>query len=126
MWETFGANCPFAGIPWFEGPEEGSTLPRTSHLDRTERDPKSGRLLAHCGEAAFVGIGAATQYDRIARLVMEYGIGLISAACQEQYHDEHKTSRHAPSPSPAGVIIFRNAPLATRWNLVVAREEPHF
>lgn len=125
MWETFGANCPFAGIPWFEGPEEGSTLPRTSHLDRTQRDPKSSRLLAHCGEAAFVGIGAATQYDRVARLAMEYGIGL-SAACQEQYHDEYRTFRHVPLPSLTGVIIFRNAPLATRWIEVAVREGPHF
>ena len=101
-------------------------MPRTSHLDRTERDPKSGRLLAHCGEAAFVGIGAATQYDRIARLVMEYGIGLISAACQEQYHDEYRTFRHVPLPSLTGVIIFRNAPLATRLIEVVVREGPHF
>ena len=62
-------------------------LARTSHLDRTQRDPKSSRLLAHRGEAAFVGIGAATQYDRVARLAMEYGIGL-SAAYQEQYYDE--------------------------------------
>ena len=52
---------------------------------------------------------------------MEYSIGL-SAACQEQYHDEHKTSRHTPSPLLAGVMI-RNAPLATRWIEVVAREE---
>ena len=68
-------------------------MPRTSNLNRTQRDSKSIRLLAHRGEAAFVGIGAATQYDRVARLAMEYGIGL-SAARQEQYHDEQKTSRH--------------------------------
>ena len=100
-------------------------MPGTSHLDRTQRDPKSSRLLAHRGEAAFVGIGAATQYDRVARLAMEYGIGL-SAACQEQYHDEQKTSRHVPLPSLTGVIIFRNAPIATRWIEVAVREGPHF
>jgi len=100
-------------------------LPRTSNLNRTQRDSKSIRLLAHRGEAAFVGIGAATQYDRVASLAMEYGIGL-SAACQELYHDEYRTFRHAPLPSLTEVIIFRNAPLATRWIEVAVREGPHF
>jgi hypothetical protein len=97
-------------------------MPRTSHLDRTQRDSKSSRLLAHRGEAAFVGIGAATQYDRVARLAMEYGIGL-SAACQEQYHDEQKTSRHAPLSLRTRVMI-RTVPLATRWIDVAAGEGP--
>ena len=123
--ETFRADCPFAGIPWLEGPEERSTFPGTSHLDRAQRNSKSRRLLAHCGEAAFVGICPATQYDRLARLVMEHSIGL-GAACQEQYHEEHKTSRHTPSPSLVGVTIIRNAPLPTRWIEVAVQEGPYF
>jgi len=97
-------------------------LPRTSNLNRTQRDSKSIRLLAHRGEAAFVGIGAATQYHQVARLAMEYGIGL-SAACQEQYHDEQKTSRHNAFTLTSRVMIS-NAPLATRWIEVAAREGP--
>ena len=117
MGETFWADCRFAGIPWFEGPEEGSTFPRTSHLDRGQRDSELSRLLAHLGEAAFVGICSATQYDRVARLAMEYGIGL-SAACQEEYYDEHKTSRHVPSPSLAVRLFSGMRPLPraeSRW-----------
>jgi hypothetical protein len=53
---------------------------------------------------------------------MEYGKGL-SAASQEQDHDEQNGSRHIPSHSLAGVMI-RNAPLATRWVEVAAREGP--
>ena len=114
----FGADCRFAGIPWFEGLEEGSTFLRTSYLDRGQRDSELSRLLAHLGEAAFVGICSATQYDRVARLAMEYGIGL-SAACQEQYYDdEHKTSRHGPSPSLAVRLFSGMRPLlraGSRW-----------
>ena len=88
-------------------------MPRTSHVDRAQRNSKSSYLLSHCREAVFVGICTATQYDRVTCLAMEYGIGL-SAACQEQYHDEHKTSRHARSSSLAGVTIIRNVSLATR------------
>ena len=48
------------------------------------------------GEAAIVGICAATQHDRVAGLVIKHGIGL-SAACQKQYRDKQRTSRHVPS-----------------------------
>lgn len=102
-WKTFRTDCPFAGIPWLEGPEKGSTLPRTSHVHRTQRDSKSSCFLPHRREATFVGICSLGQYDRVARLAMEYGIGL-SAACQEQYHDEYKTSCHTRCPSLAGLL----------------------
>ena len=98
--ETFGADGPFAGVPWLKGPEEGPTFPRAFHLNRAHRNSKSSSLLTHCGETAFVGICAATQDDRVARLAMEYGIGL-SAACQEQRHQEQETFGHPPSPSLA-------------------------
>jgi hypothetical protein len=48
---------------------------------------------------------------------MEYGIGL-SAACQEEYYDEHKTSRHVPSPSLAVRLFSGMRPLpraGSRW-----------
>ena len=115
--EAFGADGPFASIPWFEGPEERSTLPRTFHLDRAQRNSKSSCLLSHCGEASFVGICAATQQDRLARLAMEHSIGL-SAACQKQYRDEYEASRHASSPLLAGAIISGMCPLpraGSRW-----------
>lgn len=79
-WETFGADGPFAGISWLEGPEERSTFLGTSYLNRAKRDPKLSGFLAHRGETAFVGIGAATHYERVARLVMEHSI-VLSAAC---------------------------------------------
>ena len=123
--ESFGTDGPFASIPWFEGPEEGSTLPRAFHLDRTQRDSKSSCLLSHCGEASFIGICAATQQDRLARLAMEHSIGL-SAACQKQYHDEYETSRHTPSPLISRCDHLRNMPLATCWIEVAMQEGAHF
>jgi hypothetical protein len=123
--ETFRTDYPFAGIPWFERPDERSTFPRTSHLDRAQRDPKSSRRLAHCGEAAFVGICAATQYDRLACLAMKHRVG-IGAAYQKQHHEEHKTFYHTPSPPLVGVTPIRNVPLSTRWIGVAAQERPHF
>ena len=115
--EAFGTDGPFASIPWFEGPEEGSTLPRAFHLDRTQRDSKSSCLRSHRGKASFVGICAATQQNRLARLAMEYSIGL-SAACQKQYHDEYETSRHIPSSFLAGATISEMCPLpraGSKW-----------
>src|SRR5262245_50935993 len=47
--ETFGADGSFAGIAWLEWPEEGSTLPGTSHIDPAYRNSQSSRLLLHCG-----------------------------------------------------------------------------
>lgn len=58
----------------------GIDLPGTSHLNRAKRDPKLSGFLSHRGETAFVGIGAATHYERVARLIMEHGI-VLSAAC---------------------------------------------
>ena len=124
-WGAFGTDGPFASIPWFEGPEEGSTLPRAFHLDRTQRDSKSSCLLSHCGEASFIGICAATQQDRLARLAMEHSIGL-STACQKQYHDEYETSRHTPSPLISRCDHLRNMPLATCWIEVAMQEGAHF
>ena len=115
--EAFGTDGPFASIPWFEGPEEGSTLPRAFHLDRAQRDSQSSSLRSHCGEASFIGICAATQQNRLARLAMEYSIGL-SAACQKQYHDEYETSRHIPSSFLAGATISEMCPLpraGSKW-----------
>jgi hypothetical protein len=57
-----------------------------------------------------MGIRSSTQYDRVACLAMVYGIGL-SAACQEQYHDKHKTSRHPRCPSLAGKAVTVMLPL---------------
>ena len=125
VWKTFRTDCPFAGIPWLEGPEKGSTLPRTSHVHRTQRDSKSSCFLPHRRKATFVGISSPSQYDRVARLAMEYGMGL-SAACQEQYHDEYKTSCHTCCPSLAGVAVTRNVSLATRWTEMPLREGSHF
>jgi len=122
---TFGTDCPFASIPWFEGPEEGSTLPRAFHLDRAQKDSKSSCLCSHRGEASFVRICAATQQDRLARLAMEHSIGL-SAACQKQYHHEHETSRHIPSPLISRRDHLRNVPLPTCWIEVAMQVGVHF
>ncbi len=122
--EAFGTDGPFACIPWLQGPEEGSTLPRAFHLDRAKRDSKSSCLLSHCGEASFVGICAATQQNRLARLAMEHSIGL-SAACQKQYHDEYETSRHTPSPFISRCDHLRNVPLATWWIELETQEGVH-
>jgi len=56
---------------------------------------------------------------------MEYGIGL-SAASQEQYHDEHNASRYTHFSPPASVTIIKNMPLTTRWIEMASREESHF
>ena len=85
-------------------------MPRASHVHRTQRDSESSRLIPYGGEAIFVGIGASTQYDRVACLAMEYGVGL-SAACQEQYHDKYETSRHPRCLSLAGKAVTVMCPL---------------
>lgn len=108
--KAFRANSPFTGVPWLERPEKRAPLPRTSHVHRTQRDSESNCLLPYGGEAIFVGICAPSQYDRVACLAMEYGIGL-SAACQEQYHGKHKTSRHPGCPSMAGKAVIVMCPL---------------